>query len=241
MTTLRVLIVDDEPLARAGIRQLLQADPELTVGAECGDGASAVTAIRQGRFDLVVLDIQMPEMSGIDVIRAIGPDRMPAVVFVTAFDRFAVEAFEIDVVDYVLKPFRDDRFHEAVARVKRQVAGKASNTPAYLERLVIKTGGYAHLVRTEEIDWIEAADYCAKIHVAGQRHVIRESMARLERHLDPRRFFRIHRSAIVNLDRVKAIRPFALGDQAVVLRDGSTLKLSRSRRGDLESRLGSAK
>ncbi len=241
MTRLRCLIVDDEPLARAGIRLLLEADPDLAIIAECGDGRSAVELIKIHRPDLVILDIQMPEMSGIDVIRAIGTAERPAVVFVTAFEQFAVEAFEIDVVDYVLKPFRDERLHDAVARAKRDLSGQATDRPPYLERLVVKTGDHAYLVRVAEIDWIEAADYCARIHAGPRRHVVRESMMSLERRLDPTHFFRTHRSAIVNLDRISRIGPLPNGDQGVVLADGTNLKLSRSRRAALESKLGARK
>jgi two-component system LytT family response regulator len=260
MKRVRVLVVDDEPLARAGVIRLLGRDPELEVIGEAGDGAAAVAAITDHRPDLVILDVQMPEMNGLEVIRAVGPDRMPPVIFVTAHDEFAVQAFEVHAADYLLKPFRDDRLGEAIARAKQQrtsrdldrlasrlsavlqavdgVGAGAGGDGGYLDRLVVKTAGHAHLVRVADIDWIEAADYCAKLHVGGRRHVIRESMTSLEQRLDPRRFFRIHRSAIVNLDRVKEIEPFIRGDQVVVLSDGTKLKLSRGRREELETRLG---
>ncbi len=257
MKRVRVLVVDDEPLARAGVVRLLTSDPDLDVVGEAGDGAAAALAIEDLRPDLVILDIQMPEMSGLEVARTIGPARMPLVVFLTAFDQFAVQAFDLHAVDYLLKPFRDDRLVAAIERAKRELAThdlkhlatKLSavldataprDRPPYLERLVAKTGGHAHLVRVAEIDWIEAADYCAKLHVGGRRHVIRESMTSLERRLDPSRFFRVHRSAIVNLDRVKEIEPFVRGDEVIVLMDGSKIRLSRSRREALETRLSRA-
>lgn len=231
MSPHRVVIVDDEPLARAGIRDLIGRRADLSVVAECGDGASAVDAIERLRPDVVILDIQMPEPSGIAVARAINSKQRPAIIFVTAYDRFAVEAFELDAVDYVLKPFRDERLLEAIDR--------AVGVPVHaaLDRLVVKTGGFTRLVRVNEIDWIEAADYCVRIHVGDQRHVLRVSMNHLEARLDPTRFVRTHRSAIVNLDRIREIEPFRFGDQVVVLDSGHRLKLSRSRREALEDRL----
>lgn len=232
MSGVRVLIVDDEPLARSGIRDLIERHTDLVVVGECGDGSAALGAIKEFEPELLILDVQMPEMSGVEVARSIPPKRRPAIIFVTAYDQFAVEAFELRAADYVLKPFRDERLLDAIAEAR----GRIPSQP--LDRVVVKTAGYTRLVRVGEIDWIEAADYCVKLHVGTARHVVRQSMQHLEQRLDPTKFFRVHRSAIVNLDRIKEIEPFHQGDQVIVLTDGAKLKLSRSRREQLEARLG---
>ena len=258
---LRVVVVDDEPLARSGMCGLLARDPELSVVAQCADGAEAVAAIAGLKPDLVLLDVQMPEMDGFEVLRAVGPARMPVVVFVTAFDRFALRAFDVAAVDYLLKPFDDERFDLAVARAKHAVrnaeAGELgrrlmrlverqgapaeaapSTEPArHASRLVVKSAGRTVFVRVEEVDWIEADDYYAKLHVAGKTHLLRETMGSLEARLDPARFFRVHRSAIVNLDRVREVQFLFRGEHVVILHDGTKLKLGRSRLEKLESML----
>jgi two-component system LytT family response regulator len=249
---IRVLVVDDEPLARSGVADLLARDPELEVVGQCGDGRTAVEAIRTLKPDLVLLDIQMPEMDGFQVIGEVGAERMPAVIFVTAYDQFALRAFEVHALDYLLKPFDDDRFLAAVARSKRamrnQDVGQLSQqligllgtrhsggaTP-YLTRLVVKNAGKVTFVRVDDIDWIEAADYYVRLHVARKSHLLRETMSTLEGQLDPARFFRVHRSAIVNLDRLVEIQPYFHGEHVLVLQDGSKLKLSRSRKEKLET------
>jgi two-component system LytT family response regulator len=258
-----VLIVDDEPLARSGLTKLCERDPEIEVVGECADGRAAVAAIEQVEPDLLLLDIQMSGMDGFDVLRSVGPDRMPQVIFVTAHDQFALRAFEVHAVDYLLKPFSDKRFHDAIARAKQAArhadlsdlrarlralleavgideargggatAGilEADVAPSrFARRIAVKDRGTVMLVRAEEIDWIEAADYCAKLHVRDKVHVIRETMKSLEGRLDPARFFRVSRSAIVNLDRIREIQPFARGAQIVILRDGTRVTLSRARR-----------
>jgi len=253
---LRVLVVDDEPLARNGVAELAGRDPELVVVGQCGDGAGALAAIRSLRPDLVLLDVQLPELDGFELLRRLEPGERPAVVFITAYDHFAVRAFDVHAIDYLVKPFDDTRFAEAVTRAKsaiRDARGGRLNErlsdllehlagapPAdgWLTRIVVKTGGRVVLVRVDEIDWIEAADYCVKLHVQDKVHVLRESLQALETRLDPARFFRVHRSAIVNLDRVTELPPFFKGEHVVLLRDGTRLKLSRGRRGQLESRLG---
>ena len=258
---LKVLVVDDEPLARSGIADLVARDHELEVVGQCGDGRSAVEKIRTLAPDLVLLDIQMPEMDGFEVIEEVGPDRMPAVIFITAYDQFALRAFEVHALDYLLKPFDDDRFAAALARTKRALrdneVGQLSHrllglletaghnkAPAtgispvpgqpYLTRLVVKNAGKVSFVRVDEIDWIEAADYYVRLHVARKSHLLRETMSALEDQLDPARFFRVHRSAIVNLDRLVEIQPYFHGEHVLVLQDGSKLKLSRSRKEKLE-------
>jgi two-component system LytT family response regulator len=258
---LRVLVVDDEPLARSGIADLVARDEELEVVGQCGDGRAAVEAIGTLKPDLVLLDIQMPEMDGFEVIQQIGPDQMPAVIFITAYDQFAVRAFEVHALDYLLKPFDDERFAAAMARTKRALrdnevgqlsqrllglldTAAAAKAPApgitpgpgqpYLSRLVVKNAGRVIFVRVDEIDWIEAADYYVRLHVARKSHLLRETMSALEEQLDPARFFRVHRSAIVNLDRLVEIQPYFHGEHVLVLQDGSKLKLSRSRKEKLE-------
>jgi two-component system LytT family response regulator len=250
-----VLVVDDEPLARTGVVQLLARDPELVVVGERGDGRSALEAITALTPDLVILDVQMPEMDGFEVLRSLAPARLPGVIFVTAHDRYALKAFDVHAVDFLLKPFDDERFTEAVGRAKhairnaelgdlgRRLAGLLEYTAARageppLSRIVVKQEGRVIFVRAEDLDWIEAADYCVKLHVQGQVHVIRESLSTLEDRLDPARFFRVHRSAIVNLDRIRELQPYFKGEHVLILHDGTRLKLSRARRESLAARLG---
>ncbi len=263
MSAVRVLIVDDEPEARAGIAALCAEDPELVVVGECADGRDAVEAIRRLAPDLVLLDVRMPELDGFEVVREVGPERMPVVVFVTAYDQHAIRAFEANAVDYLLKPFDDARFRAAIARARRSLRGAraeqlrervlalldgrgvpASAEPAsppaapHLARIVVKSAGRVFFVRVEEIDWIEAADYYARLHVGGRSHLVRETMSALEQRLDPARFFRVHRSAIVNLDRVREVQRAFGGEHVVLVRDGARLPLSRSRIARLETLMG---
>ncbi|PYP42005.1 MAG: DNA-binding response regulator [Gemmatimonadetes bacterium] len=252
-----VVVVDDEPLARSGVADLVREDPDLEVVAECADGRSALEAIERLRPDLVLLDVQMPELDGFEVLRRLDSARRPAVIFITAYDEFAVRAFDVHALDYLVKPFDDARFAEALGRAKRMIGGGAGELGRRLDallthlaaggpagnvqgRIVVKTAGRVTFVRVEELDWVEAADYCIKLHTGGKSHVIRESMHALEGRLDPRRFFRVNRSAIVNLDRVREIQPYFKGEQVVLLQDGTRLKLSRGRRVELEERLGQA-
>ena len=252
---LRVLIVDDEPLARDSLRVILSAEHELEIVGECGDGAAAVAAIRSLAPDLVFLDVRMPGLDGFGVVDAIGTDRMPAVVFVTAYDEHAVRAFEINALDYVLKPFDDDRLRAALARARahlelardgalsRRLAGLLANVPdaardsaagdggpAWIERLQVPVGDRIRLVRVEEIDWIEGAGNYVRIHSGREKHLVRTTLAALERELNPRRFVRIHRSAIVNVDRVRELEPYTGGDYIAFLMDGRKLRVSRTYR-----------
>ncbi|MGE0555435.1 MAG: LytR/AlgR family response regulator transcription factor [Gemmatimonadales bacterium] len=261
----RVLVVDDEPLARSGLIALLARDPEVELVGDASDGAQAIRAIRELAPDLVLLDVQMPEVDGFAVIRAVGVERMPVVVFVTAYDEYALRAFEVNAVDYLLKPFDDRRFATALERGKRaarvasaddlakRLVGLLSSMggteaaaldaePAgnWLTRLVVRKTGTRLFVPVEEIDWIEAADYCVKVHVGARTHVIRESLSHLERRLDPSAFFRAHRSAVVNLERVQEVQPTPHGDLVLLLRTGARVRLSRSRRAALEAQLGQA-
>jgi two-component system, LytTR family, response regulator len=256
---IRTLIIDDEQMARASIRVLLGDDPEIELVGECASGADAVTAIAARSPDLVFLDVQMPRMNGFEVLEAIGDNRPFVVVFVTAYDSYAIEAFDVQALDYVLKPFDDRRFHRAVERAKDRIrharldhlatelVNAVSGTPSPdragdkppagaaepLERIMIRDGGRTVFVPLSDIDWIEAADYYVQLHVGKKSYLLREPMRDLEARLDPRRFMRIHRSAIVAIDRVAELRPSAHGDHCVRLRDGTDLKLSRARRGRL--------
>jgi two-component system LytT family response regulator len=257
----RVVAVDDEPLALAGLRGLLARDPDVEVVALCDGGEEAVDVIQAVSPDLVLLDIQMPEMDGFEVVRAVGADRMPAVIFVTAFDRFAVRAFEVSAVDYLLKPFDDERFALALERGKRavrqpggpdvsaQLAGllrlvQAKAPVAYApvdrnetRRLVIRLPGRTLFVPYRDIAWIEGADYCARVHVGRKSHLLRESLRSLAERLDPQLFVRIHRSAIVNVARVRELRTSDGTDGIAVLDDGTELRVGRGRRTVLEQLL----
>jgi two-component system, LytTR family, response regulator len=267
---LRVVLVDDEPWARKGLRVLLEPVPGVEIVGEAGNGADAVEVIRDAAPDLVFLDVQMPEMDGFGVLRALGPERTPAVVFVTAYDEHAVRAFDANAVDYLLKPFDDERFHRALDRARARIGDRrvrelasrlatllaaggaespspaptplpAEETPAgYADRIVLKNGGRITFLEVASIDWIEAADYVVRLHAGGATHVLREPISDLERRLDPRRFFRIHRSTIVNLASVKEMQPLFHGEYAVIMRDGTRLRLSRSRRDRLQSLLGAS-
>ena len=238
--TLRALIVDDEAPARRRIRRLLAAEADVTVVGECGDGASAISTIAETRPDLVFLDVQMPERDGFEVVKALAPRRLPAVLFVTAFDRYALQAFEVHAVDYLLKPFTGERFRTALDRARERItqhvhdpalaelAKALRNRPAYLSRLPIRSAGRTVFVDLDAVDWLEAADNYVRVHVGQREHLLRETLATLEAQLDPERFARIHRSAIVRLDGVVEIRPTSHGDAEVVLRNGSRLTASRT-------------
>ncbi len=259
MRAIRTLIVDDELAAREGIRHLLAADPEIVVAGECANGRDAAAAIRDGAPDLVFLDVQMPELDGFEVLREVGVERAPAVVFVTAFDHYALRAFDVHAIDYLLKPFTDERFRQSLERAKQQVRhgrlgelsqklaallgpGEPSRAarPRFLDRLLVKSGGKVTLLPVGEIDWIDAEGDYVRIHVGKTWHLLRETMKNLEGQLDPTRFVRIHRSTIVNLEKVKELQPFFRGEYVVVLHTGATLKLSRGYRETLEARLGRA-
>jgi two-component system LytT family response regulator len=248
MTRLRVLVVDDEPLARNGLRDLVGKDPELECIGDCADGQAAIEAIESLHPDLVLLDVQMPEIDGFGVIRAIGPERMPPVIFVTAYEEFALEAFRVHALDYLLKPFSDAELAAALERAKRGQLTERLNhlldavrpESRYLSRITVRVAQRVQIVRVADIDWIEAADYCARLHVAGSVHVVRVSLGALERLLDPAAFVRVHRSAIINLDRIREIVSDGTGDGVVVLADGTKVRMARSRRAAVERVLGKA-
>jgi two-component system, LytTR family, response regulator len=248
----RTLIVDDEPTARRGVRLMLGNDRSVEVVGEAANGFEAVDLIRSEQPDLVFLDVQMPGCDGFQVLEKIGRANAPAVIFVTAYDEHALHAFEVNAVDYLLKPYDDERFNSAVARAKDAVRrrsveadnsrlnqlmeflqtrmGMKASTDAAAEsheRILIKSSGDIYFLKAEEIDWIEAEGDYMKFHAAGRSHLMRETMARLEARLDPKRFMRIHRSTIVNIDRLRKLSPSFAGEYAVVLQDGTKLKLSR--------------
>jgi two-component system LytT family response regulator len=250
---IRTLIVDDEPLGRERIRTLLGDDAEVEVVGECSDGKQAVEAIGRTAPDLVYLDIQMPEMDGFAVLNAIASERMPVIIFVTAYDRYAVQAFEVHALDYLLKSFDRERFRSSLLRAKEQIrdsregvwneqlTGLLEDLQARrkrLTRLVIRSSGRIFFLRVEEIDWLEAADNYVCIHVGRESHLVRQTLQSLEESLDPARFLRIHRSTLVNVDRIQELHPLFHGDYVVKLLDGTELSLSRSCREKLAGPLG---
>jgi two-component system LytT family response regulator len=245
---LRVLVVDDEPLIRLGIRRVLEAVPDVVVAGECGAGPEAIAALSSGAHDLVVLDVQMPGCSGLDVVREVGPSRMPAVIFLTAFDEYAVQAFEVNAVDYVLKPFEPERLALAVARARNRIATRAESTLAArleallssrrepaLDRLVVRDGERYELVPVDAIDWVDAANNHVQLHCGARRHLLAETLTSLERRLDPRRFLRVHRSRIVNATRVVAVHVLMGGAYELELRDGTRLTSGRQYREAVQS------
>jgi two-component system LytT family response regulator len=264
-----VLVADDEPLARRRILRLLRAEPGVEVVAECKGGRSAVEQIRARNPDLVFLDIQMPDLDGFGVIAEVGPERMPSVVFVTAFDQYALRAFEVHALDYLLKPFEAERFHDALVRARANLSprheaaypgedrlrrllaevlgpgqGRESEVPArtssqFFERVAVKTDGATRILQIADVDWFETDGNYVRVHVGKSTYLIRSTANRLQEELDPRRFARIHRRFLVNIDRVVGLEPWFGGDAIVLLRDGSKLRLSRNyREGFLAMMLG---
>ena len=234
---IRALVVDDEPLARSNLKVLLQRDNDIESIQECGSGTEAVAQIRATRPDLVFLDVQMPECGGFDVLEILkGDESLPVIVFVTAHDEYALRAFDAGALDYLLKPFDDARFHLAMQRAKQNLAAK-DPAPAETPRLEVRGAGNVAYVQIPDIDWVEAADYYVCLHVGTKSHLLRKSMAELEQELDPRIFCRIHRSTIVNLRKVSALKVDAAGEHEVILDCGRKLRLSRRFRKDLQSRM----
>jgi two-component system LytT family response regulator len=229
--------VDDEPLARTNLSLLLKLDPEIAVVSECGSGVDAPNEIRRTKPDLLFLDVQMPECDGFDVIELLGKDVPPAVVFVTAYDQYALRAFEAGALDYLLKPFDDARFDLALNRAKQKIA-RGKDRPRGLEYLTVKSAGQVAFVSLSSIDWIEAADYYAGLHVGPKTHLLRRSITELEQDLDANVFFRIHRSTIVNLNRIRGLKLNEDGEYTVLLESGISLRLSRRYRKPLQTRLG---
>jgi two-component system LytT family response regulator len=273
--SIRVLVTDDEPIARRRIRRFLRAESNVEVIGEASNGREAIEAIRQHNPDLVFLDVQMPDVDGFGVVQALGADQMPAVIFVTAYDEYALKAFEVNALDYLLKPFDAERFKSAFQRAREHIdrvttaqAGRrlktlleqvlqddkvdvntaahallgASGTHAapkngYLDRLMVKSDGRVFFVKVADVDWFEASGNYVRVHVSKTSHLIRETMNGIEASLNPQMFARIHRAVIVNLDRIKELQPWFAGDYVVILRDGRQLKLSRTYREQLQSRM----
>jgi len=233
---IRALVVDDEPLARSNVTVLLRRDPEIEVVRECGSGMEALAEIRGSKPDLVFLDVQMPECDGFDVLEMLGGELPAAVVFVTAYDQYALRAFEAGALDYLLKPFDNARFDRALGRAKERIA-HGRNPPPVMDRFVVKSSGQVSFLKASEIDWIEAADYYSCLHVGVRTHLLRRSMAELDEELDQTVFCRIHRSTIVKLDRVRGLKLNESGEYDVLLEDGTRLRLSRRYRKQLQSRL----
>lgn len=234
---IRTLIVDDEPPARRNVAFLLQRDPDIEIVGESSSGKDALVAIRDLSPDLLFLDVQMPECDGFDVLEMLGSKIPAAIIFVTAYDQYALRAFDSGALDYLLKPFDNARFERALTRAKEMVR-LSRLAPSKSERLVIKSAGQISFVKISEIDWIEADDYYACLHVGTRNHLLRRSLAELEQNLDPALFCRVHRSAIVNIHRIKNLKLNSDGEYNVVLENGLALRLSRRHRKDLQFRLG---
>lgn len=244
---MRVLIVDDEPIARRGLRRLLGAEPDVEIVGEAGSGTAAVAAIAELQPDLVLLDIQMPEMGGLEVVATVGPANMPAVVFVTAYDKYAVDAFDLNAADYVLKPVDPERLSRALARARqRLVAGDRFDLeerllrvlertrPVQPERLVVRSAGRIQFVEAEDIDWISAEDNYVRIYAAGRTYLMRETVGGMEARLDPARFVRIRSSTIVRIARIREIRPLLNGTFELQLHDGTRVTSARRFRDRIE-------
>ena len=238
---IRALIVDDEPLARRGIRLRLEEHHDVEIVGEAPDGPAAVRAVEELLPELLFLDVQMPGMSGFDVLARIAGTHLPVIVFVTAYDQYAIRAFDVRAIDYLLKPFTKERFDDALARARRELAQRDEESgpsklldliepqpESYLTRLAVRSRDRFLLVKTEEIDWLEAAGNYVEVHARGREYLLRSTVANLERRLDPARFVRIHRSTIVNLDRVAEIRSDAHGDYDVTLTGGKVLRMTRN-------------
>jgi two-component system LytT family response regulator len=232
-SAVRTLIVDDEPLARTNLRVLLGRQADIQIVGESGSGAEALEQIRSNKPDLVFLDVQMPECDGFDVLEMLGRDAPPAVVFVTAYDQYALKAFEAGALDYLLKPFDDVRFELALSRARDKLRRRRPS--ARSGRLTVKSSGRILFLELADIDWIEAEDYYACLHAGEKRHLLRRSMSELEKDLDPNTFCRIHRSAIVNLARVRGLQMNRNGEYEALLNDGSTLPISRRYRRQIHS------
>ncbi|HVF55673.1 MAG TPA: LytTR family DNA-binding domain-containing protein [Pyrinomonadaceae bacterium] len=252
---IRILVVDDEPLAREKIRVMAEDDPDIRIVGECSNGAEAIERVQTLRPDLLLLDVQMPEVGGFAVLEALKQTHLPPVIFITAYDTYAVRAFEFNALDYLLKPFDRERFANALERAKSQIRREQNGgldariialleqikeQPKYHERLVVKTGGRVFFLETSEVDWIEAEGNYVNIHTCKKAYLLRETISSLEAQLDPKKFIRIHRSSIVNINRIKELQPWSHGEYHVILHDGTQLTLSRSYREKLQAALGNS-
>jgi two-component system LytT family response regulator len=250
MNSLRLLIVDDEPLIRSGIRDGLSTLSDIDIVEECGSGAEAMRALASMQIDLVLLDVQMQDCTGLDVVERIGPTRMPAVIFVTAYDEYAVKAFELNAVDYLLKPFDAERLRRSVARARERIAERRQSSLAdqlqalldarakkWPERIVVKDGDRFDLVPADSIDWIESANNYVQMHCGSRQHLLSESLSSLESRLNPVRFLRVHRCHIVNLSRILAIHPLLSGTYELELRSGTRLTTGRQYKASIQALL----
>lgn len=250
---IRTVIVDDEPLARKFLVQMLNDDPDTEIVAECASGYEALPAIKKHRPDVLFLDIQMPEMDGFSVLQAIDQRHLPLIVFVTAYDQYAMRAFEVHALDYLLKPFDDQKFERTMQRVKAQIRGRQTDKidaqmlsflkelngrSSFLERISIKAADRILLLKVNDIDWIESDDNYVQIHAGKSNHQLRETITNLERQLNPAKFLRIHRSTIVNIERIELLEQMFHGEYRVILKDGSQLTLSRRYREKAKQLLG---
>jgi two-component system LytT family response regulator len=254
MSAIRTLVIDDEPVARTRMVALLAREPDVDVVGECADGPRAVAAIQDLSPDLVFLDVQIPELDGFGVVRRVGAERMPAVVFVTAYDEYALQAFDVHAIDYLLKPFSEERFSQALTHAREDIVRRrATRLNEHLlallpsirqpptsrpERILVRSSGRIYFLRTLDIDWCEAAGNYVRLHVGQDVHLVRETMGRLEADLDPNQFVRIHRSTIVKIDQIRELRPSFNGEFVVFLQGGTRLTLSRGFRDGLQARLG---
>ncbi len=255
MEKIRTLIVDDEPIARRGIRQHLRAAPDVEIVGECANGREAIAAIESQKPNLIFLDVQMPLMDGFGVVEVVGAGNLPAIVFVTAYDEHAIRAFEVNALDYLLKPIDPERFQKTLARAREQMVNSQSNkineklssllvsfhefkthdsTPAYLERIAIKDQGRVFFLSVDEIDWLCAQGNYVKIHAKGEAHLLRETVDGMESKLDPRQFLRLRRSTLVRIERIKELHPLFNGEYAIVLKDDTQLVSSRRYRKNLD-------
>lgn len=248
----RTLIIDDEPLARERIRTLLYDEQAVEIIGECGNGLAAVAAIAAQRPDLIFLDVQMPELSGFEVLEALEPGQIPVVIFVTAYDQYALRAFEVHALDYLLKPFDRERFHKAllraVAHLRHMHEGEfhqrlhallqqAEPQPKPLSRLVIKNGGRVFFLKTDDIDWLEAAGNYVRLHTGAEIHLLRETIKVMESRLDPEKFLRVSRSTIVNIDRLQEMQPWFNGEYLILLKNGGRVTSSRGYRAKIDALL----
>jgi two-component system LytT family response regulator len=249
---IRAIIVDDEPLARDGVRLHLESEPDIEIIGEAGGGEEAVALIETMRPDLIFLDVQMPGLDGFGVLEAVGATHMPVTVFTTAYDQFAVRAFDAHAIDYVLKPYDEDRFRRAVNRARSQIASRKRAEMdqslgslleelrmrgQFIERLVVRSGGRIVILRVDEVDWIEAASNYVRLHAGGKEYLLRETMTALEAKLNPGDFVRIHRSTIVRVDKIRELEPLFQGDYVVILEGGTRLTSSRGYRERLQELL----
>ena len=250
---IRTLVVDDESLARERLCDMLAADPQIEIIAECANGQEAIEAIQLHSPDLVFLDVEMPGIDGFGVLEALPPESIPTTIFVTAYDQYAVRAFEVYALDYLLKPFDQERFEKALARAKTQISSQRTDAlsqrilsaleeiktrPVHLERLVIKMNGHVFFIKAEEIDWLEAEGNYVRLHAGKESYLLRDTISALESQLDPKKFIRVHRSAIVNIDRITELQPWFHGEYRIILTEGVQLTLSRTYREKLHELLG---